>query len=68
MQDERWKCPKCDFHEFDADEISATGGMFSNIFGAQTKKFDTKSCQRCGYTEIYKTIKVSLGNIFNFDY
>ena len=49
-----WKCPKCGNEEYEKDQFQATGGNFAKVFDVQNKKFITISCNKCGYTELYK--------------
>ena len=62
----KWKCPKCDNTEFDADQFQATGGGFAKMFDVQNKKFSTVTCTRCQYTEIYRMDTSTLSNAFDF--
>lgn len=50
----QFKCAKCGHLSYEVGQFQATGGMMSKMFDIQTEKFQTVSCQRCGYTEIYK--------------
>lgn len=66
MEKKQYICDKCGCHEYDADQFQATGGNFSKLFDVQNKKFITISCNRCGFTELYKG-KTSDGmNILDF--
>ncbi len=51
----QYRCDKCGFTRFESDQFQATGGNFAKIFDIQNKKFQTVSCARCGYTELYKS-------------
>lgn len=62
----RWSCPKCENGEFETGQFRATGGILSQIFDVQNKKFSTVTCTRCSYTEVYRTDSSSLGNVFDF--
>ena len=66
MQHSNWNCPKCGHETFETDQFRATGGIFAKIFDVQNKRFTTVTCNRCKYTEIYKTDSSSLGNVFDF--
>lgn len=50
----QYECVKCHHHSYEVGQFQATGGMMSKMFDIQTEKFQTVSCSRCGYTEIYK--------------
>ncbi|WP_439202316.1 zinc ribbon domain-containing protein, partial [Escherichia coli] len=53
-------------HNFEEDQLQATGGNFSKIFDVQNKKFITISCSQCGYTELYKAQTSTGMNILDF--
>ncbi|MDN6821861.1 MAG: zinc ribbon domain-containing protein [Lactococcus lactis] len=57
---------KCGNHNFEEDQLQATGGNFSKIFDVQNKKFITISCSQCGYTELYKAQTSTGMNILDF--
>lgn len=61
-----WQCAKCGNKEFEKDQFQATGGTFSKLFDIQNKRFITVSCNKCGYTEIYKTSTSAGENILDF--
>lgn len=47
-------CIKCGHTGYEQGQFQATGGTLSKMFDIQTEKFQTISCTKCGYTEIYK--------------
>lgn len=61
-----WICPKCNYTEYETDQIQTTGGNFSKVFNVQNKKFVAVSCKKCGYTELYKKTTSAAMNIFDF--
>ena len=61
-----YKCPKCENTTYEIGEMRATGGTLSKIFDVQNKKFSSVTCQKCTYTEFYKTKTSALSNIFDF--
>jgi len=63
---ENWKCSKCDCTEFTHDQFQATGGGFAKVFDVQNKKFITISCNKCGYTELYKANTSAGMNVLDF--
>ncbi|GAB5518666.1 MAG: zinc ribbon domain-containing protein [Rhodothermales bacterium] len=65
MNHPNWACPKCQNRGYDVGEFRATGGRLAKVFDVQNKKFSTVSCDRCGYTEIYKGRTSTLGNVFD---
>lgn len=62
---QQYTCIKCGNHNFEEDQLQATGGNFSKIFDVQNKKFITISCSQCGYTEPTKHKRVRM-NILDF--
>lgn len=59
-----FSCGKCGHHEFETDEIRATG-KYSRFFDVQNKKFTAVCCTNCGYTEIYRAQSKGLGNVLD---
>lgn len=66
MEHLNFHCSKCGNTEYEIDEFRATGGFLTKIFDIQSKRFTTVTCNRCKYTEIYKTKSNMLGNVFDF--
>jgi predicted nucleic-acid-binding Zn-ribbon protein len=66
MEQRQYVCEKCGNTHYVSDQFQATGGSFAKVFDVQNKKFTTISCDRCGYTELYRT-KTSTGmNVLDF--
>ena len=63
---QQYTCIKCGNHNFEEDQLQATGGNFSKLFDVQNKKFITISCFQCGYTELYKSQTSNGMNILDF--
>ena len=67
MHNKNFICLKCNNTTYETDEIRTTGGgIFSRFFDVQNKKFTTISCEKCGYTEIYKGTTSGAGNLLDF--
>ena len=67
MENNKYKCLKCENVEYVTGEIRAASGFWTKIFNIQNKKFITVSCKKCGYTELYsKENAKSIENIFDF--
>lgn len=66
MDKRNYICSKCGFNKFDTDQFQATGGNFAKLFDIQNKKFITISCQKCGFTELYKAKTSSGMNVLDF--
>ena len=63
MNDPNWRCPKCQNESFETAEIRASGGAFSAMMDVANKRFTTVTCERCAYTEMYKTKVSGLGKV-----
>ena len=50
-----YECPKCNYHKYIETQIRTAGGVFSSLFNVQTKKFRVITCDRCNYSELYKS-------------
>ena len=56
-------CPKCGHTDASVGDISTTGSGLSKMFDIQTNKFRTVTCTNCGYTELYKDVGSSGGDL-----
>ena len=65
MTHPNWSCPKCANREFDVDRIRTSGGALSAIFDVENKKFETVTCGRCRYTELYRTSGSTLAQVLD---
>ena len=61
-----YKYTKCANNICNIGEIRVAGGFWSKIFDVQGSKYTAVTCQRCSYTEFFKTDSSSLGTIFDF--
>ncbi len=59
-------CQKCGNNGASYDAFRATGGNLAKFVDVQNKKFLTITCNKCGYTEMYKSTTSTLGNILDF--
>ncbi len=66
MKNLNYICPKCSNTSYKIGQMRATGGTLSKIFDVQSQKFSSVSCDRCTYTEFYKTKTTGLSNVFDF--
>lgn len=66
MEHKPFICAKCGNPTFTSDEFRATGGFWAKIFDIQSKRFVTISCDRCGYTELYKSRTSTGENVIDF--
>lgn len=51
----KYRCAKCDHHLSNAGSFRASGGGLSAVLDVATENFNYISCNRCGYTEFYKS-------------
>ena len=65
MNPPTWACPKCSNREFSTDRFRASGGRLASIFDVENKRFHTVSCDRCGYTEMYRATNSRLENVLD---
>ncbi|WP_321290414.1 zinc ribbon domain-containing protein [uncultured Sunxiuqinia sp.] len=62
-----YSCVKCGSKKASVDVIRTTGAGFIRFFNIQNRKFKAVSCERCGYTEFYKTnSKSGAGDVLDF--
>ena len=60
-----YKCRNCGSDEYDLGEIHVTGSTIGKLFDIQGTKFQTITCRKCNYTELYKCPKDRFGNILD---
>ncbi len=60
-----YHCPKCGNTAYETGEVRAAGGFWSKVFDVQHRKFTSITCERCRYTELFKTDSSKLGSIFD---
>ena len=61
-----YRCPKCSNTTYNTGQMRATGGFWTKIFDIQSEHFTTVTCQRCYYTEFFRTDSNTLENVFDF--
>jgi len=66
MEHNKWSCPKCNEKSYEIGEIRVAGGFWSKIFNVQSKRYSSVSCEKCSFTEFYKSQSSStMANIFD---
>ncbi|MBT4142515.1 MAG: hypothetical protein HOE50_05185, partial [Chloroflexi bacterium] len=50
---------------FKDGEIRTTGSGISRIFNIQNQKYQTVSCTKCGFTELYRLDGSGFGNVID---
>ncbi len=66
MEHRNWVCVKCGNKSFEIGEMRVSGGFWSKLFDVQNNKYTAVTCNRCSYTEFYKSSSSSIGNVFDF--
>lgn len=66
MEHKNWDCSKCGNKSYEEGEIRVAGGFWSRIFDVQNKKYVSISCNKCGFTEFYKSGSSKSGNVLDF--
>jgi predicted nucleic-acid-binding Zn-ribbon protein len=66
MKNSKWSCPKCENREFKVGEMRVAGGFWSKIFDVQASRYSAVTCEKCTYTEFYRTKSSGLGSVFDF--
>ena len=59
-------CTKCNGTEYSRREMRAEGGILSAAFDISTNRFTAVSCERCGFTELYRTNAGTGSKIFDY--
>ena len=60
-----YRCAKCDYSDYEINEISTASGMLSRMFNFQHRRFSGVTCQQCKYTEFYKMDSGKLRNVLD---
>ena len=55
MSSQIYSCDKCSNTEYRTGQIRTTGSGISRFLNLQNQKYNTVSCEACGYTDIYRT-------------
>ncbi len=56
MEDNKqYACSKCHATTYKTGEIRTTGSGVSRFLNLQNQKFTAISCEKCGYTDLFRT-------------
>ena len=66
MQHGNWKCPKCGSGTFEVSDVRTSGGALASIFDIENRKFSAVTCERCSYTELYRTDPGGIEKVLDF--
>jgi predicted nucleic-acid-binding Zn-ribbon protein len=61
----KYTCPKCGSKQFEIGEMWVSSNFFSRIFDIQGRRFTNVTCQKCRYTEFFKTSQKAIGEVYN---
>ncbi|UCG26700.1 MAG: DNA-binding protein [Bacteroidales bacterium] len=62
----KYNCPKCGNKAYNMGELRAPGSFGAKLFNIQNLRFTTITCNRCFYTEMFKTKSSQMGNVVDF--
>ena len=65
MEQRQCACDKCHSTTFKAGKIRTTGSGISRLFNLQNQKYQTVSCAKCGFTELYRLDGSGFGNVLD---
>ena len=60
-----YRCAKCGGHACDVVEVSTTGGGIARFFDFQNRRFSAVVCDRCKFTEFYRTEASTLSKVLD---
>jgi predicted nucleic-acid-binding Zn-ribbon protein len=61
-----YRCAKCGGQAHEVVEVSTTGGGIARFFDFQNRRFSAVVCERCKYTEFYRTRASGLSKVIDF--
>lgn len=61
-----YRCAKCGGQACEVVEVSATGGGIARFFDFQNRRFSAVVCDRCKFTEFYRTRASGLSKVLDF--
>ena len=61
-----YRCAKCGGQSCEVVEVSTAGGGIARFFDFQNRRFSAVVCDRCKYTEFYRTRASTLSKVLDF--
>ncbi len=61
----RYTCPKCGGKQYEMGEMWTIGSIWTRLFEVHNRRFVFISCQRCRFTELFKTSLKNIGEVYN---
>jgi uncharacterized protein len=66
MEQRSYSCDKCSSTTYKTGEIRTTGSGLSRFLNVQNQKYQTVSCDQCGFTELFRLDGSGFGNVVDF--
>lgn len=66
MRNSKWTCVKCGNLDYKVGEMRVAGGFWSKVFDVQASRYSAVTCEKCTYTEFYRSKSSALGSVFDF--
>ena len=66
MRNSKWTCIKCGNLDYKVGEMRVAGGFWSKVFDVQASRYSAVTCEKCTYTEFYRSKNSALGSVFDF--
>jgi predicted nucleic-acid-binding Zn-ribbon protein len=63
---QNYRCVKCGGQGCEVVEVSTTGGGIARFFDFQNRRFSAVVCDRCKFTEFYRTRASGLSKLIDF--
>jgi len=61
-----YRCAKCGSTTCEVVEVSTAGGGIARFFNFQSRRFSAVVCDRCKFTEFYRTRASGLSKVLDF--
>jgi len=61
-----YRCAKCGWQMCEVVQVSTTGGGIARFFDFQNRRFSAVVCDRCKFTEFYRTQASALSKVLDF--
>jgi len=61
-----YRCAKCGWQVCEVVQVSTTGGGIARFFDFQNRRFSAVVCDRCKFTEFYRTRASALSKVLDF--
>jgi len=65
-QFQSYKCIKCGSNEFKTGQMRVSGGFWASAFEIENNRFNWIACNKCGYTEFYKSNVPGVQKVFDY--